>query len=70
MEISVSPSKLVFSEGVKTLSYEVTFTSVAALDTFGVASQGFGSIEWTDGAYKVRSPIAVMWQQGSSAVSM
>lgn len=70
VEISVSPSKLVFSNGVKTLSYEVTFTSVAALGTFGVASQGFGSIEWTDGAHKVRSPIAVMWQKGSSAVSM
>ncbi|XAR49881.1 Tripeptidyl-peptidase II [Bertholletia excelsa] len=66
VEISVSPSKLVFSQEKRTLSYETTFTSVAAQDKFGVISQEFGSIEWTDGAHRVRSPIAVRWQLNSA----
>ncbi|KAL7180500.1 hypothetical protein ACSBR1_043660 [Camellia fascicularis] len=70
VEISVSPSKLVFDVENQSLSYEITFTSSVALDKIDVAaaSQGFGSIEWTDGAHRVRSPIAVVWRHGSSSM--
>ncbi|GFY97233.1 subtilase family protein [Actinidia rufa] len=65
VDIRVSPSKLEFSEGVETASYEVTFTSNVASDKLGVASQAFGSIEWSDGTHGVRSPVAVVWRQDS-----
>ena len=56
VKINVSPSKLVFTEKNQVASYEVTFTSVgASLMTV------FGSIEWTDGSHRVRSPVAVRW---------
>lgn len=69
VEISVSPSKLMFGEDNEKLLYEITFTSTVALDKLSVTSQGFGSIEWSDGTHVVRSPVAVMWRQGS-AISM
>uniref|UniRef100_A0A5B6YMD2 Putative subtilisin-like protease n=1 Tax=Davidia involucrata TaxID=16924 RepID=A0A5B6YMD2_DAVIN len=69
VEIGVSPSKLVFSAENQTLSYEITFTSVAAASgDLGVAPKGFGSIEWTDGTHCVRSPIAIMWRQDQGSV--
>lgn len=69
VEISVSPKKLVFGKDTEKLSYEITFTSTILLDKLSVASQGFGSFEWSDGNHIVRSPVAVMWRQ-SSTVSM
>ncbi|KAL3840771.1 hypothetical protein ACJIZ3_025362 [Penstemon smallii] len=73
VEVSVSPSSLVFSKEKDTLSYEVTFTSsdnVFALENVGSIKSSFGSIEWTDGGnHRVRSPIAVVWH-GNSAVAM
>ncbi|XP_022715292.1 subtilisin-like protease SBT1.4 [Durio zibethinus] len=63
VEISVSPSKLEFSEENQSLSYEITFAS-DGLALSAVASQAFGSIEWSDGVHLVRSPIAVRWLQG------
>ncbi|KAI9162087.1 hypothetical protein LWI28_023702 [Acer negundo] len=68
VEINVSPNKLVFSAGNTTLSYEVTFSSTAGglEGSVGVKSHEFGSIEWSDGDHLVRSPIAVMWLQGST----
>ncbi|KAK1578153.1 hypothetical protein Q3G72_027961 [Acer saccharum] len=67
VEINVSPNKLVFSAGNTTLSYEVTFSSTAGglEGSVSVKSHEFGSIEWSDGDHLVRSPIAVMWLQGS-----
>ncbi|KAJ1407079.1 Peptidase S8/S53 domain [Sesbania bispinosa] len=62
VDVSVSPSKLVFSAENKTQAFEVTFTRVGY-----AGSQGFGSIEWTDGSHHVRSPIAVRWSSGSSS---
>ncbi|KAG9137660.1 hypothetical protein Leryth_011400 [Lithospermum erythrorhizon] len=62
VKVSVSPNKLVFTEGVETLSYEISFTSVGR----GGKSE-FGSIEWRDGVHVVRSPIAVSWSGGSAA---
>ncbi|KAK3030948.1 hypothetical protein RJ639_036686 [Escallonia herrerae] len=71
VEVSVSPSKLVFSEESETASYEITFTSAALVDG-GVGStlSSFGSIEWTDGTHSVRSPIAVAWRYDSVVSSM
>ncbi|KAI3411630.1 uncharacterized protein J3R85_017740 [Psidium guajava] len=59
VEVSVSPSKLAFSVENHILSYEITFSSIAS----GLSTPRFGSIEWTDGTHRVRSPIAVKWRQ-------
>lgn len=70
--ISVSPSKLVFSEENQKLSYEIEFTGGALEEVVGGAANSipsaFGSIVWSDGVHNVRSPIAVVWHQGSSAI--
>ncbi|KAL8139350.1 hypothetical protein V2J09_005371 [Rumex salicifolius] len=65
VDVSVSPRKLVFSAENQTLSYDVSFTSVASSDVSIVGSSSFGSIEWNDGVHFVKSPIAVRWIQGS-----
>ncbi|KAM7480623.1 hypothetical protein LguiA_028836 [Lonicera macranthoides] len=67
VEVSVSPSKLEFSSGSETLSYEITFSSSLGV---GGATSSFGSIEWSDGSHRVRSPIAVLWRESISMVSM
>ncbi|XP_058108623.1 subtilisin-like protease SBT1.4 [Magnolia sinica] len=66
VEITVSPSKLVFSEKNQSLSYVITFSSVAHPSML-TATESFGSITWSDGAHLVRSPIAFTWRQGSVA---
>ncbi|KAI3919071.1 hypothetical protein MKW98_016624 [Papaver atlanticum] len=58
-EISVSPSILTFTATNQSLSYEITFTSLSKADN--VTKTEFGSIEWTDSAHVVRSPIALIW---------
>ncbi|OIV90449.1 hypothetical protein TanjilG_01927 [Lupinus angustifolius] len=63
VEVSVSPSKLVFSAENKTQAFEVTF--VQGIGSANSAS--FGSIEWVDGSHIVRSPIAVKWSNELSA---
>ncbi|GMN36849.1 hypothetical protein TIFTF001_006345 [Ficus carica] len=62
-DISVSPSKLVFSAENQTQTYEVKFS--ASVDY--IKSSRFGSIEWTDGTHRVRSPVAFQWRSWSSA---
>ncbi|CAK7356500.1 unnamed protein product [Dovyalis caffra] len=69
VDIKVSPSTLVFTGEKKTLSYEITFSSVN-LGWSSINSPTFGSIEWSDGIHGVRSPIAVKWRQGSSRESI
>ncbi|KAE8688628.1 RING-box protein 1a-like [Hibiscus syriacus] len=62
VEIKVSPSKLEFSDENQKLGYEVTFASNGlALSAVGSA---LGSIEWFDGAHRVRSPVVVRWVEG------
>ncbi|KDP40686.1 hypothetical protein JCGZ_24685 [Jatropha curcas] len=69
VDIKLSTSKLEFSAENKSLSYEITFSSASlGLSSFG--SQSFGSIEWSDGTHRVRSPIAVKWLEGSSKASI
>ncbi|XP_073139285.1 subtilisin-like protease SBT1.4 [Henckelia pumila] len=71
--ITVSPSKLVFSEDKDTLSYEITFESVisnAEIENLSSTKGSHGSIEWTDGgSHRVRSPVVVLWH-GSSVEAM
>nr|GMC89369.1 subtilisin-like protease SBT1.4 [Ipomoea batatas] len=57
VQVSVSPTKLVFDEKTDTLSYEITFTNVNS----GSYDNSYGSIVWEDGVHIVRSPIAVLW---------
>ncbi|KAF3958044.1 hypothetical protein CMV_017000 [Castanea mollissima] len=59
VEISVSPSKLVFNAENQTQTYEITFAK-----GIGYSSASYGSIEWTDGTHSVRSPIAVRRRSG------
>ncbi|RWW78600.1 hypothetical protein BHE74_00013173 [Ensete ventricosum] len=61
VDVTVTPSKLVFDTINQSLSYEITFTSLASEAATG--SYAFGSISWSDGAHDVRSPIAVTWLQ-------
>lgn len=61
--ISVSPAKLVFDEHNKSLSYTLTFASLTD-PALKDASSSFGSITWSDGVHKVRSPIAFSWHGG------
>ncbi|KAF8393633.1 hypothetical protein HHK36_021879 [Tetracentron sinense] len=64
VQVSVSPSKLVFSAENQSLSYEITFSNVA-VDLTGLVRSRFGSIQWSDGVHLVRSPIAFSWQSGT-----
>ncbi|CAN4123018.1 unnamed protein product [Withania somnifera] len=54
LEVQLIPNKLVFTNNRKKLNYEVSFkaSSVPKEDLFG-------SITWTNGKYKVRSPFVV-----------
>lgn len=57
--VSVKPRTLYFREVNQKLSYTVTFVS-KTVTTTGLAS--FGTVVWTDGVHKVRSPVAYSWQ--------
>ncbi|KAI3920701.1 hypothetical protein MKW92_021062, partial [Papaver armeniacum] len=57
VKIRASPTKLVFSNGVTSLPYEITFESSGPTGL----KEAFGSIEWNDGVHVVRSPIAFVW---------
>ncbi|RZC86700.1 hypothetical protein C5167_030052 [Papaver somniferum] len=61
-EISVSPNTLTFTTSNKSLSYEITFTSLTNPEKNSNSTKTeFGSIEWTDSVHVVRSPIALIW---------
>lgn len=64
VEISVSPSKLVFNAENQTQAYEIQFAGGRAASAGAAA---YGSIEWSDGAHSVRSPIAIRWSSGFTA---
>ncbi|XP_062087831.1 subtilisin-like protease SBT1.4 [Humulus lupulus] len=65
IEINVSPSKLVFTAESQTQAYEVTFSTSVDYSK----SAKFGSIEWTDGTHKVRSPVAFRWSNNGLTAS-
>ncbi|KVI07753.1 Peptidase S8/S53 domain-containing protein [Cynara cardunculus var. scolymus] len=54
LEVKVTPNTLRFTESNKQLTYQVTFTSNGNLP-----EDNFGSITWSNGKYKVRSPFVV-----------
>lgn len=54
LEVKVTPNTLQFTESNKQLTYQVTFTSNGDLP-----DDNFGSITWSNGKYKVRSPFVV-----------
>ncbi|KAI3909113.1 hypothetical protein MKX01_003971, partial [Papaver californicum] len=62
VKIKISPSKLVFSNENRTLSYKISFSSLVKGKKGAVVREPeFGSIEWRDGVHIVRSPIAFTW---------
>ncbi|XP_019193564.1 PREDICTED: subtilisin-like protease SBT1.4 [Ipomoea nil] len=56
VRVTVSPNRLVFTDRIDTLSYEVTFQSLRQ------SADSFGSLRWSDGTHLVTSPIAVSWE--------
>jgi len=65
VDVNVSPKKLVFDSENPTQTYKITFRSVGKAYESILGSSSFGSIEWTDGVHRVRSPIAVRWVDGT-----
>ncbi|EPS74243.1 subtilase family protein, partial [Genlisea aurea] len=69
--VTVTPSKLTFSQNATELSFEVELSSVAGavdLESSGSSLAAFGSIEWSDGgSHRVRSPVAVLWPLNAAA---
>lgn len=57
--VSVKPRTLYFREVKQKLSYTVTFVSKNVTTS---RPSSFGSVIWTDGVHKVRSPVAYSWQ--------
>ncbi|XP_026430827.1 subtilisin-like protease SBT1.4 [Papaver somniferum] len=64
VKVSVTPNKLVFSSVRRSLSYEITFSSMIPEGTASPQADSrieSGSIEWYDGTHVVRSPIVFGW---------
>uniref|UniRef100_A0A0E0K5X5 Subtilisin-like protease n=1 Tax=Oryza punctata TaxID=4537 RepID=A0A0E0K5X5_ORYPU len=63
-QLRIRPSKLVFDAEHQTRTYTVVIRTVSS-GSFDKYTHG--SIVWSDGAHKVRSPIAVTWPPSHSA---
>uniref|UniRef100_A0A0D6R414 Subtilisin-like protease fibronectin type-III domain-containing protein n=1 Tax=Araucaria cunninghamii TaxID=56994 RepID=A0A0D6R414_ARACU len=61
VKITVKPTTLSFQSVNQKRSYTVTFIAKRAAPRL-TAAASFGSITWTDGLHKVRSPVAIMWR--------
>lgn len=59
VSVDVSPRKLVFNAEKGTQTYKITFRRAGKNYQSIMGSSSFGSIEWSDGSHRVRSPIAV-----------
>lgn len=66
LRINVYPTRLVFNANRKTLSYTITFASTDGIIIPPGFVAAYGSIEWSDGSHRVRSPIAAHWKAGST----
>lgn len=55
LNVKVIPEELKFTESGQKLSYQVVFTSASS----SLNEDVFGSITWSNGKYKVRSPFVV-----------
>uniref|UniRef100_A0A0A9E7Q0 Uncharacterized protein n=1 Tax=Arundo donax TaxID=35708 RepID=A0A0A9E7Q0_ARUDO len=69
VDVTVSPSKLVFDDKHQSLAYEITLT-VSDNPVIVDAKYSFGSITWSDGVHHVTSPIAVTWPSNGYAAAM
>ncbi|KAK9270459.1 hypothetical protein L1049_026039 [Liquidambar formosana] len=56
LDVKVMPDKLQFTKNSKKLAYQVVFSSTTSSS---LKEDVFGSITWTNGKYKVRSPFVV-----------
>ncbi|TKY64882.1 Subtilisin protease SBT1.1 [Spatholobus suberectus] len=61
VSVTVAPRILKFEKLGQKLSYKVTFLAIGRARVPGTSS--FGSLIWASGRYRVRSPIAVTWQE-------
>jgi hypothetical protein len=66
VDVSVTPSKLVFDEEHRSLAYEITL-AVPGNPVIVDAKYSFGSLTWSDGEHEVRSAIAVTWPSGGAS---
>ncbi|ONK72620.1 uncharacterized protein A4U43_C04F21300 [Asparagus officinalis] len=55
LDVKVVPDKLQFTKNVKKLSYQVAFSASSS----SLKGDLFGSVTWSDGTHKVRSPFVV-----------
>ncbi|CAN6279810.1 unnamed protein product [Urochloa humidicola] len=69
VDVTVSPSKLVFGDKSKSLAYEITI-AVSGNPVIVDSKYSFGSITWSDGVHEVSSPIAVTWPSNGGAAAM
>uniref|UniRef100_A0A0A9DFM7 Uncharacterized protein n=1 Tax=Arundo donax TaxID=35708 RepID=A0A0A9DFM7_ARUDO len=69
VDVTVSPSKLVFDDKHQSLAYEITI-GVSSNPVIIDAKYSFGSIAWSDGVHEVTSPIAVTWPSNGEAAAM
>uniref|UniRef100_A0A0A8ZMK8 Subtilisin-like protease fibronectin type-III domain-containing protein n=1 Tax=Arundo donax TaxID=35708 RepID=A0A0A8ZMK8_ARUDO len=69
VDVTVSPSKLVFDDKHQSLDYEITI-AVSGKPVIVDAKYSFGSITWSDGVHEVTSPIAVTWPSNGEAAAM
>jgi subtilisin family serine protease len=70
VDVTVSPSKLVFGDkNKKSLAYEITI-AVSGNPVIVDAKYSFGSISWSDGVHDVTSPIAVTWPSNGGSAAM
>ncbi|XWS45989.1 hypothetical protein CRYUN_Cryun14cG0026500 [Craigia yunnanensis] len=61
VSVIVKPKILSFKKLGEKLSYKVSFIGLSRKKT--VARSSFGSLMWVSGTYRVRSPIAVTWNE-------
>ncbi|KAJ0026117.1 hypothetical protein Pint_09336 [Pistacia integerrima] len=65
LNVKVIPDKLQFTKSGQQLSYQVTFSSILS----SLKEDLFGSITWSNGKYKVRSPFAVSSENSRTVVT-
>ncbi|CAN6253066.1 unnamed protein product [Urochloa humidicola] len=66
VRVTVQPSKLKFNLLRRTQEYAVTFTPLGNV----TSKYTFGSIVWSNGKYKVTSPIAITWPATAQVAAM
>ncbi|GJN22459.1 hypothetical protein PR202_gb10020 [Eleusine coracana subsp. coracana] len=68
VRVTVKPRMLRFRATQETQEYEITFAPRRAENV--TEKYSFGSLVWSDGEHKVRSPIAITWPAASQVAAM